>query len=94
MNSHSLVNLIKVKLLGPLKSLIGGEIIELKKNEVCLGDLMGAINDVSSLPETEFPDPSGIIIIVNGSALEVQDNKSQILKDGDEIILLPVSHGG
>ena len=83
-----------MKFLGPLKSLIGNETVELTKNEVRLEDLMGAINEVAPLSEKEFLDPSGIIFIVNGSALEMQENKSQLLKDGDEIILLPVSHGG
>ncbi len=94
MNSHSWANLLKVKFLGPLKSLIGDETVELTKNEVRLEDLMGAINEVAPLPEKEFLDPSGIIFIVNGSALEMQENKLQLLKDGDEIILLPVAHGG
>ncbi len=83
-----------MKFLGPLKSLIGDETVELTKNEVRLEDLMEAINEVAPLPEKEFLDPSGIIFIVNGSALEMQENKSQLLKDGDEIILLPVAHGG
>jgi len=83
-----------VKFLGPLKSLIGDETVELTKNEVRLEDLMGAINEVAPLPEKESLDPSGIIFIVNGSALEMQENKSQLLKGGDEIILLPVAHGG
>ena len=83
-----------MKFLGPLKSLIGDETIELTQNEVRLEDLMEAINEVSTVSEKEFLDPSGIIFIVNGAALEMQENKSQLLKDGDEIILLPVAHGG
>ncbi len=83
-----------MKFLGPLKSLIGDETIELTKNEVRLEDLMEAINEVSTVSEKEFLDPSGIIFIINGAALEMQENKSQLLKDGDEIILLPVAHGG
>ena len=86
--------MLKVKFLGPLKSLIGSESIELTKKEVRLEDLMEAINEVSPQSEKEGLDPSGIIFIVNGSALEMQEDKSRLLRDGDEIILLPVAHGG
>ncbi len=83
-----------MKFLGPLKSLIGNETVELTKKEVLLKDLLGAINEVSPVSEKELLDPSGIIFIVNGSALEMQEHRAQLLKEGDEIILLPISHGG
>jgi len=86
--------MLKVKFLGPLKSLFGHESVELTKNEVRLEDLMGAINEVSPQSEKEGLDPSGILFIVNGSALEMRLDKSRLLKEGDEIILLPVAHGG
>ncbi len=86
--------MLKVKFLGPLKSIIGNESVELTKNEVPLEDLMDAINEVSPQSEKGGLDPSGILFIVNGSALEMQDDRARILKDGDEIVLLPVAHGG
>ncbi len=86
--------MLKVKFLGPLKSIIGNESLVLTKNEVPLEDLMDAIHEVSPQTEKGDLDPSGILFIVNGSALEMQEDRSRVLKDGDEIILLPVAHGG
>ncbi len=86
--------MLKVKFLGPLKSLIGNESVELTKNEVLLENLIEAIYEVAPQSENEGLDPSGILFIVNGSAVEMQEDRSRLLKDGDEIILLPVAHGG
>jgi len=86
--------LLKVKFLGPLKSLIGNESVELTKNEVLLENLIEAIYEVAPQSENEGLDPSGILFIVNGSTVEMQEDRSRLLKDGDEIILLPVAHGG
>lgn len=86
--------MLKVKFLGPLKSLIGNESVELTKNEVLLENLIEAIYEVAPQSENEGLDPSGILFIVNGSTVEMQEDRSRLLKDGDEIILLPVAHGG
>ncbi|MFQ6011335.1 MAG: MoaD/ThiS family protein [Nitrososphaerales archaeon] len=85
---------MRVKLLGSLKSLMGGGIIEFEMKQVFPKDLLRAINDLASRSEKETVDPSAVMFIVNGSALELKENQAQVIREEDEIVLLPISHGG
>lgn len=44
-------------------------------------------------PELEDPRPN-TLIIVNGMEISVLNGLETILKDGDEVVFVPVSHGG
>lgn len=44
-------------------------------------------------PELEDPRPN-TLILVNGKEISVLDGLETMLKDGDEVILVPVIHGG
>jgi len=44
-------------------------------------------------PELEDPRPN-TLILVNGKEISVLDGLETMLKDGDEVVLVPVIHGG
>ncbi len=44
-------------------------------------------------PELEDPRPNALIL-VNGKEISVLQGLDTEVKDGDEIVLVPVSHGG
>jgi len=44
-------------------------------------------------PELEDPRPNALIL-VNGKEISVLEGLETEVKDGDEIVLVPVSHGG
>ncbi|MEM3463608.1 MAG: MoaD/ThiS family protein [Candidatus Bathyarchaeia archaeon] len=44
-------------------------------------------------PELGDPRPN-TLIIVNGREISVLKGLETVLKDGDEVVLIPVSHGG
>ncbi|MGQ9530047.1 MAG: MoaD/ThiS family protein [Candidatus Bathycorpusculaceae bacterium] len=44
-------------------------------------------------PELEDPRPNALIL-VNGKEISVLKGLETMLKDGDEIVLIPVIHGG
>lgn len=44
-------------------------------------------------PELEDPRPN-TLILVNGREISVLDGLETILKDGDEVVFVPVIHGG
>ncbi|MEM1565933.1 MAG: MoaD/ThiS family protein [Candidatus Bathyarchaeia archaeon] len=44
-------------------------------------------------PELEDPRPNALII-VNGKEISVLNGLETILKDEDEVVFVPVSHGG
>ena len=44
-------------------------------------------------PELDDPKPN-TLIIVNGREISVLNGLETLLKDGDEVVFVPVSHGG
>jgi molybdopterin synthase sulfur carrier subunit len=44
-------------------------------------------------PELDDPRPN-MLIIVNGREISVLNGLETLLKDGDEVVFVPVSHGG
>jgi molybdopterin synthase sulfur carrier subunit len=44
-------------------------------------------------PELEDPKPN-TLILVNGKEISVLDGLDTMLKDGDEVVFIPVVHGG
>ncbi|MEM2970845.1 MAG: MoaD/ThiS family protein [Candidatus Bathyarchaeia archaeon] len=44
-------------------------------------------------PELEDPRPNALIL-VNGKEINVLDGLETLLKDGDEVVFVPVIHGG
>ncbi|MGQ9506270.1 MAG: MoaD/ThiS family protein [Candidatus Bathycorpusculaceae bacterium] len=44
-------------------------------------------------PELEDPRPNALIL-VNGKEISVLNGMETLVKDGDEIVLVPVIHGG
>jgi molybdopterin synthase sulfur carrier subunit len=44
-------------------------------------------------PELEDPRPNALIL-VNGKEISVLNGLETLLKDGDEVVLIPVIHGG
>jgi molybdopterin synthase sulfur carrier subunit len=44
-------------------------------------------------PELDDPRPN-TLIIVNGREISVLNGLETLLKDGDEVVFVPVSHGG
>ncbi len=92
---------ITVKLVGAFRHFSGTGELELRfKNLDCVSDLIRAV--IKDLPEIECtfvyqqlknPEPNALIL-VNGKEIGVLDGVETKLKDGDEIVLVPVVHGG
>ena len=81
---------VKIRTLGVFKELFGNKMltIKLKKNATVK-------NVVQKLAKTEINDTwLNALIIVNGKEISVLNGLETVVSDGDEIILLPVSHGG
>ena len=92
---------ITVKLVGAFRHFLGTSELELPfKNLDSVSDLMTALTEY--LPEIERtlvyqqlknPGPNALIL-VNSKEIGVLDGVDTKLKDGDEIVLVPVVHGG
>lgn len=92
---------VKVKLFGLLKRALGSDCLLLELSEpLRLKDLINKIvEEYSALknilldPELMDPRPN-LIILVNGVEISALNGLETFLKDGDEIVLIPVIHGG
>ena len=81
---------VKIRALGVFNELFGNKLltIKLKKNSTVK-------SVVQKLAGSEVNDVwSNALILVNGKEISVLDGLETIVSDGDEIVLLPVSHGG
>ncbi|MCX8171169.1 MAG: MoaD family protein [Candidatus Bathyarchaeota archaeon] len=92
---------VKVRMLGVLKRISGKDEISLDLSgganlreviERILEDIIG-LKDILLDPELKDPRPN-TIILVNGKEIGLLDGLETQIKDGDEIVLIPVVHGG
>lgn len=93
---------VKVKLYGVFRRISGKSQILVKMEEpVFIKNLMHYISTSLSnefgqvFIEKELDDSlSNMLILVNGREISVLDGLETELKDGSEIVFIPVSHGG
>jgi molybdopterin synthase sulfur carrier subunit len=92
---------VTVRFIGALRSVSGKGKITIKiANSVSLREFIKKIvNEKPQLkralidPELEDPRPNALII-VNGKEINVLNGLETVLKDGDEVVFVPVLHGG
>ncbi|MBC7129646.1 MoaD/ThiS family protein [Candidatus Bathyarchaeota archaeon] len=92
---------LTVKFLGSFKHICGRNrvIIDVKKSITIKELILKIVDTFPSLknalidPELEDPRPNTLIII-NGKEISVLEGLNTLLKDGDEVVFVPVLHGG
>ena len=93
---------VKVRLLGVLRGLSGKDWVPVKSEgpptvRKVIQNLTGAFSpefkQILIDPELEDPRPNALIL-VNGREIGVLQGLETEVNDGDEIVLVPVSHGG
>jgi len=92
---------IIVKFIGPLRHVSGaGELALNCKGTVSIRGLMREITRelpglTQSLIDQQLEDPRpNVLILVNGKEVSVLNGLETNLRDGDEVVLVPVVHGG
>jgi MoaD family protein len=92
---------ITVKFIGALRSISGKSKISIRaKDPVSLSEVIKQVIEEQPKikralidPELEDPRPN-TLILVNGKEISVLKGLDTIVENGDEIILVPVVHGG
>jgi len=92
---------VTVKFVGALRSASGkGNFAVQVKEAVSVREVVNKIVEelprlkrALSGPQLENPRPNALIL-VNGKEISVLKGLETMLKDGDEIVLVPVTHGG
>jgi MoaD family protein len=92
---------VNIKLLGALHGVSGKSHISLKLEKPTVRKMMQKLAD--SLPEEvkkllanpEVNNPqSNMLILINGKEISVLKGLETEIKKNDEVVLIPVSHGG
>jgi len=93
---------VKVRLLGVLRGLSGEGLVSVESEEpTTVRKVIQKLTEAFSPefkrvlidPELEDPRPNALIL-VNGKEISVLQGLETKVNDGDEIVLVPVSHGG
>ncbi|MEM2539552.1 MAG: MoaD/ThiS family protein [Candidatus Bathyarchaeia archaeon] len=92
---------VEVRMLGMLKKISGRDRVSLDLDEGLrlrevierILEEINSLKDVLLDPELRDPRPN-IIVLVNGKDISVLDGLDTQIKDGDEIVFIPIIHGG
>jgi MoaD family protein len=92
---------VRVKFIGSFHSLSGKDTLELRLERPCrIRDVIKMITEELPKLELALIDPgsenpkTNLLIIVNGQEMSVLDHFETAIKDGDEMVLVPIVHGG
>ncbi|MCX8149937.1 MAG: MoaD/ThiS family protein [Candidatus Bathyarchaeota archaeon] len=92
---------VTLKFIGALRRDSGKDQITLEcKNEVLLIDLVNNLTrDLpllrsSLLDERLKPPKSNALVLVNGKEISILNGLQTKVRDGDEVVFIPVVHGG
>jgi MoaD family protein len=92
---------VTVKFIGALRGISGKERLDVKiEKEMSLKKFIEKIVEKQPAlkralidPELEDPRPNALII-VNGKEISVLKGLETVISDGDEVVFVPVIHGG
>ena len=86
--------MIRITLVGHIRTSLGREIVELDQKHIAAGDLIERLREMGRadlhLGFTKF----NTLIVVNGGEAFTAAAEDRQLSDGDDVLLLPFSHGG
>jgi MoaD family protein len=94
---------VRVKLIGVLRNLAGRDSLEIEIQEgrtvaqvlEKIIDLVGRTEFEAAIVDRELKNPtSNILTIVNNKDIGALNGLKTQLKNSDEIVLIPISHGG
>ncbi|RLI34950.1 hypothetical protein DRO55_05835 [Candidatus Bathyarchaeota archaeon] len=92
---------VKVKFIGIFKGALGGGEASIKlKEESPLRELIRELAKLSPrlghmLIDPELGDPRpNAVILVNGMEITILNGLDTRMRNGDEVVLIPVTHGG
>jgi molybdopterin synthase sulfur carrier subunit len=87
---------VTVKFVGSLRSLAGkGKLaMELGKMASLMEVMKRMAEESPKLKPALANSKAGMLILVNGKEVSVLNGLETMLKDGDEVVFVPVIHGG
>ncbi len=85
--------MIRVRLIGHIRTSVGAEEVELPDNEIEAGLLVDRLRTMCRESEPGFTRYNTLAMVEKGEAF-VPAAGERKLKDGETVVLIPFSHGG
>ena len=82
--------MIKVRAHGHIGRALGKEELEIDKEEIRVKDILELITLSSNFKLS----PLTMLITINGVEISALDKEDTIVKSGDKVVLIPITHGG
>lgn len=82
--------MIKIKAHGHIARALGKEEFEINKEEMRVRDILELITSSSNFK----PSPLTMLITVNGVEISALDKEDTIVRSGDKVAFIPITHGG
>ncbi len=86
------IGLIRVRLLGHLKTLFNSEEIEMKETRISVKDILRRLEKLG--PQGGGLSPGSLLVAVNGVEASTLGGTDVLVGDGDIVTIIPVVHGG
>ncbi|MCP8312838.1 MAG: MoaD/ThiS family protein [archaeon] len=81
--------MIKVRAYGHIGKALGKEELEIDKEEIRVRDILELISS------SNFKlSPLTMLITINGVEISALNKEDTIIKSGDKVVLIPITHGG
>ena len=87
-------HLIRVKLVGHIRTSLGTDTVELGDTEISAAELIERLRSMAESDANLGFTAFNTLIVVNGGLAFTAAAEDRKLIDGDEVLLLPFSHGG
>jgi molybdopterin converting factor small subunit len=85
--------MIKVKCLGHIGTEVGGSEIQLDLAEVGAAEVVDTLRSRAASPNPGFSRFNTLVMVDDGEAF-VPAASARTIKDGQQVVLIPFSHGG
>lgn len=82
--------MIKVRAHGHIGRALGKEELEIDKEEIKVKEILELITSSSNFKLS----PLTMLITINGVEISALDKEDTIVKSGDKVALIPITHGG
>lgn len=85
--------MIRVRSVGHIRTSLGRDVVELDEKTITSGAMIEKLRAIAGGdPRLGFTKVNTLIVVNGGEAFSAAEDRA--LKDGDEVLLLPFSHGG
>ncbi len=85
--------MIRVRCLGHIGSSVGAKEVELHEGELDAVEIVEKLRKLSGQSDPGFTKYNTLIMIADGEAF-VPASGARKVKEGEEVVLIPFSHGG